>query len=415
VTDAAVPLEASRTQATTSSSDRWVLWGLLGFTLLALNFGSYHVFGDGVNYYSLTQRLLGDGHGGSAYNFGVGLMNAPFYAAAKIAAVGAGHAAKLEAGSITLASIFWVLVAAFLSWRVLVALALPHRGLAVTVAVLGTPVWYYASFSPSYSHAADAAAFAAASWTILGVWSSPSLGWRLGAGAAFGLAIAVRPINVGMTAGALIALLGFRRLRDAAIIALGAAATYLVLASIPYALGLPFGKRTDGTTISGGAVGFAPLSPVRMLFTEHRGLFLWTPVTLLAVVGLALLLRRHAWRGYLVTLTAMGGALLVMNVGLKPWDAGWSFSERYLASPVTLYAVGIAGLLACTRGAVRTAAIVAAVAFTGWSLLLGMNHAFGAEQSDGAFAVATKRSPSAFLHRAWAYSRLRHIVDRVSP
>jgi len=413
VTESVASAAPHQAGARLGRTDKLVLAVLAVFVFFSLNFGADRVFGDGVNYYSLTQRIFGDRHGGSGYNFGVGIMNVPFYGAAKVASVGAGHEQRLERASITIASITWVLLAAILSWWILAKLELPGRPLALAAAIFGTPVWYYASFSPAYSHATDAAAFALASWAMFGLWSSPALAWRLGAAGALGLAVAVRPFNAGVAAGAVFALAAFRHFRDAIIVGVGAIASYLALAAVPYALGLSFTRRVDGTEIADTALGFSPLSPLRMLVTNHRGLFIWTPVTLLAVVGLALLIRDHPSRPFLVTLAAMGAGLVLMNLALKPWDAGWSFSERYLASPVTLYAVGVAGLLASTRAWSHTAAAAAAIIFTGWSLLIGMNHAFGASQSDGAIAVATKRSPSEFVHRAWAYSRLRHVVDKL--
>ena len=66
-----------------------------------------------------------------------------------------------------------------------------------------------------------------------------------------------------------------------------------------------------------------------------------------------------------------------------------------------------------TSGSRRYIVMGVAVAATLWSVFLGMNHAFGASQPDGAFAVAGKRSATQFLHRTWSYSRIRHLVDRV--
>jgi hypothetical protein len=408
----ALPLGKRLTATSRAAGDTTVVAVLAVFLAFSLNFGAYRVFGDGVNYYAFTQRLFGDTSGGTGYNFGVGLMNAPFYTLAKAGSVVVGHAAKLERASITLASISWVLLAALLSWRVLVRLDLPGRALAIAVATFGTPVWYYASLSPASSHAADAATFALAAWALLLVWSSSAVGWQIAAGTALGLGVTVRPFNVGVAAGAVLALAAFRKFRAAAIVAACVAATYLLLASIPFALGLSFTKAISGQSVSGNSLAFAPLSPIRMLFTNHRGLFVWTPATLLAVIGLGLLLRRHPARGFLTTLAAMGAGLLAMNVGLKSWDAGWSYSARYLASPLTLYAVGISGLIFVSRGAARAAVVAAAALCTAWSLLIGMNHAFGALQSDGAWAVATKRTPTEFLHQTWAYSRIRHLLER---
>jgi hypothetical protein len=56
---------------------------------------------------------------------------------------------------------------------------------------------------------------------------------------------------------------------------------------------------------------------------------------------------------------------------------------------------------------------VVIAALSAWSVFLGMNHAFGASQGDGAFTVAAERSPGAFAHRAWSYSRIRHLLERL--
>lgn len=400
------------------ASSRGGFAALAAFGVFSLNFGAYRVFGDGEQYFSFLERLFGDRGGGSGYNFGVGLMNLPFYAAAKVAdAAGAGVGGhSVTAASITIASIFWLLVAGFVTLWLLERLALPGRGLAVGAALLGTPAWYYASFSPSYSHAADAGAFALASAGVWFLWHRPEPAVRVATGGALGLAVAVRPFNVGVVAGCLLALLAFRRYRDVVLTGASALTVFLVLAAVPLALGLSLTSRADGTSVSAGSVALAPLSPIRMLFSLHRGLFLWTPVTLLALIGLALLLREHKERRFLVTLSSMGAGLLLIHVGLGWWDGGWSYSMRHLAAPVVLYGIGIAGLLATARRFRTTAAIV--LAATAWAVFLGMNHAFGARQTDGADEIAGRvlsgeRSPRELVDLTWSYSRSRHVVEAV--
>jgi hypothetical protein len=394
--------------------DRSAVLVTAAYLLFTLNFGAYRVFGDGEQYFSFVQRLFGDRADASGYNFGVGLMNVPFYAAAKLAALVSGISAeRATRASVTFASITWVFVAAAATFYLVRKLRLPAATLATAAAVFGTPVWYYASFSPSYSHAADAAAFSVASVCVWKLWSTQSLWWRAGAGAALGLAVAVRPFNAAVVAGAVIALAALRRLRDAGAVAVAAVAAFCALAAIPLALGLSLTQRADGTDVSAGTVGFAPLSPLRMLFTLHRGLFLWTPVAAVAVVGIALLLRRHPARGFLVTLAAMAAGLLLSYVGLVWWDGGWSFSQRLLSAPVPLYGIGVAGVLAAVSNRRRVIASGGVVVLTACSVFLGMSHAFGARQSDGALELAATRGPGSFAHLTWSYSRIRHVVERL--
>ena len=56
-------------------------------------------------------------------------------------------------------------------------------------------------------------------------------------------------------------------------------------------------------------------APAKMLFTLHRGLFVWTPLTAFATVGFVLLLRRdRRHRPYLAGLAASAVALLVIHI-----------------------------------------------------------------------------------------------------
>jgi hypothetical protein len=387
------------------------------FALFSLNFGAYRIFGDGTDYYSFDQRLFGDTSHGSGYNFGTGLMNAPFYALGHVAKLAGGSiAAHALPASITIASIAYVILSMAICAWLLGRLQLPLRGLVVGAAVLGSPLWYYASFSPSYTHAADAAAFSTAALCLYQALASGGLEWYAGLAAALGLEVAVRPFNVGVVAGCCVALAAQRRVREAIAVGAGAVATFGVLALVPVALGTGLRTRDSGVQVAGGSgvFGFAPLTPVRMLFSDHRGLFIWTPVTLLAVIGYVLLLRHRGEPGrpYLAVLGAMALGLLAVHASLLWWDGGWSFSMRYLASLLPVYALGLGGLLR-EAWAGRKALVVVIASATLWSLFLGMNHAFGASQQDGAAEVATTRGATSFANLAWSYSRFRHLVERL--
>jgi hypothetical protein len=234
--------------------------------------------------------------------------------------------------------------------------------------------------------------------------------WAAAFGAVLGLAVALRPFNVGVVAGAVVGLAASRRVRWALLVGVTSVAAFGALAAIPTALGAGLRTRESGATVASGHVfGFAPLTPVRMLFSDHRGLFVWTPVAFLGVVGVVLYLYRRdsPRRLYVALLAAMAAGLLLIHGSLLWWDGGWSFSMRYLASPVVLYAIGLGTLLTSTRSRLLAAIVVVC---TLWSVFLGMSHAFGASQSDGAVEVATVRGPTAFVHLTWSYSRVRHVL-----
>jgi hypothetical protein len=402
------------------SAEAGVVAALAVWIMFALNFGDYKVVGDGLDYFSFDQRLFGDRPSGSGYNFGTGLLNAPFYGAAKIADslrhVAAGGVGLPEA-SITLASITYIASAAVISTLLLRRLELGFRGWAIAAAIFGTPIWYYGSFSPSYTHAADAAVFAAGAWCLWHLVAERTLTWAVAFGAVLGLATTVRPFNAACAVAAVLILAVQRRVRDAAATGVAAATTYGALLLIPLALGTGLRTRASGAIVAPDHVfGVAPLTPLRMLFSIHRGLYVWTPVTLLATAGfvLALLRARGSARTFLTILGGMALALLLVNVSLTWWDGGWSFSMRYLSSLLPVWAIGIAALLEALRGRARSVAAAAIVAATAWSLFLGMNHAFGgASLHSSAWDVARLRGPESFLHKTWSYSRIRHVTQRL--
>ena len=400
------------------SGARWERFAAPGlFLAFALNFGTYRISGDGVDYYSFVQRLFGDRPAGSGYNFGTGLMNAPFYGAAKVVQAVAGtRADRLLPGSITIASIAYVLLAAALSAWLVRRIGLPHPWFAAVLAVFGSPLWYYASFDPSYTHAADAAAFSLTAEALWQVFERDNLGWRLVCGAALGLEVAVRPFNFSLGVGAVIALIAWKRLRDALLVGCGALLFAGVLLLVPLLLGTGLRTRSDGSVIPASLLTFSPLSPFRMLATDHRGLFIWTPTTLLATIGVVLLLRsRSRFDPFLSTLTAMVVCLLASYAFFAVWDAGWSFSARYLAAPLPFYALGLARLFAIKpRGKrVQVAALIGATVL--WSVFLGMTHGFDTHEfevpaNDGAIELAGTQAHTTFFKLAWTYSELRSVV-----
>lgn len=412
-----------------NSDRRAIAFTVALYVVFAANFGAYRVVGDGVDYFSFVQRLFGDRSDASGYNFGVGLLNSPAYGVAKVAAavVPRLDSADIGQASITVSSIGFVVATALASAWLLGRLGLGHRALAVGGAVFGTPVWYYGSLSPAYAHAADAAVFAAvAACTVLLVARDDRRFAGL-LGAALGLAVAVRPFNAGLVLGACIALVACRRWRDALVVGVASVTTFAVLAAIPLLLGADLNERADGSIVGSPddtavaertVFGFAPLSPIRMLVSPHRGLLVWTPVTIASLVGVVVHLRRRRMPDAVLLLAAMFIGLLLMHVALEYWDGGWSFSMRLLAAPVALYAIGIAALLDSVHGRaqalVRGAVVVAGL----WSVFLGMNHAFGASQDDGAFEIAGRvisreRSLGDLVDLTWSYSRIRHVVEAI--
>jgi hypothetical protein len=130
--------------------------------------------------------------------------------------------------------------------------------------------------------------------------------------------------------------------------------------------------------------GFDPLIPFKMLVSNHRGLFVWTPLTAFAVIGFLLLLRRvREPRTFLWTLLAASIGLLLIHTAWGQWDGGFSFSSRFLTGLFPLFVIGIAEL----RRRLGLWVIPLIAVCVAWSLALAFTHWIGYDgisQKDGA-------------------------------
>jgi hypothetical protein len=405
------------------SSERFatppVLATLVLYALTTVSFGSLRVNNDGAVYYAFAQRLLGEDGGDlpGTRQFGTALYNLPFYAAARATEEVTGLATVLGSPIGEFAIVVGTMVATgltlFLGWRLLVRLELPKGFAVLTLAVAGSPLFYYAVFQPTYKHVVDALLTTALALLMLRVYERADRPWVLALGACLGALLLVRSANVALVPGALVPLLARREARAAMLALLATAATVAVLlgavgalgvstkpgpqpsavavgapqvdASAAFPLGIYWGICEDpGYPLSfsqclHNAVGlwWDPWAPAKMLFTLERGMFLWTPLTALAVLGFALLVReRRGRRAPLVGLGAAALGLLLVHVGWADfWTGGFSFSQRFLASLFPVYLLGVAELVRRWRAPALAALTACAI----YSLLAAFTFFYGWE------------------------------------
>ena len=107
-----------------------------------------------------------------------------------------------------------------------------------------------------------------------------------------------------------------------------------------------------------------------MLVTDHRGLFVWSPIAVVGLAGYVRLLR-HVRRDqvFLVLAAVMGLAILVSYATVPFWDGTWSFSQRFLTPLAPLVGIGVAGL----AGAHRRWTIALGTLATAWTVFLALN------------------------------------------
>jgi hypothetical protein len=321
--------------------------------------------------YGFVQQLYGDASHALGYYFGLGLIEAPFYGLGKlleslgVATMGGNPSrnAMIGLGLGCLSVLVWPLLG-----PVLRGLRLRYPAAVISAAALGTPFFFYATFEPGKSHALDAVLFSAVVYLAFRYFGSerPSPWLPVAIGAVLGVSYTVRYFSGAEGVVLVLVLACYRRWADALRVAITSAAVCLALMAVPLGLGISvFGGGFDTRVLS-----FAPLNPLRMLFTNHRGLFVWSPVTVLAAVGLALLFRgRPEHRRFLTAIVAMGVGIMASYSLVGFWDGTWSFSQRFFTPLLPLVAVGLGGLVdAVPRTAIAAAGICAA-----WSVYLGFN------------------------------------------
>jgi hypothetical protein len=392
------------------------------------------IVGDGVHYYVYLRSLVHDGNldftdeygefnrvttdagkqinttlrtpTGLALNmFAVGpaVAAAPLYLLAHAVSL-AGRAAGtplptdgyglLYEGSFALAGVLASVAAAACAYAAVRRL-LPVGPALVGVAGvwLGGSLLYYTIASPVYAHAFSALGVAA--WFLVWTRLDPRRLWHWAALGVLGGLMATMRWQEGLFALLPAALWGYDVLR-------GRGATAGAL-DVPAGAGPPTGPRWLAMPVYGLglALGFlpqmaawqvlfgAPLAApqgasfftwtdphwLEVLLSPRNGLFTWTPVALLGVVGLALL-TRHTPRWALVGLAAVALQVLVNGL-LLDWWAGAAFGARRFIGGAVFLALGLGWLAALLWPARRWLAIgVVAVLIVLNGLLVGQYSAF---------------------------------------
>ncbi len=289
---------------------------------------------------------------------GSALMAMPFYlVAVALHPSGVPQWAAPFTTAIAAASLLYGLLALALSY------ALARRSLVATLATLtATPLLYYLTAEPGYSHTFSV--FASALFAVVW-WRSPDrspAGWFL-LGLLGGFMGAVR-IQDG--ALAVIAVLDLPRARLRALAMLPG----LLLGFLPQLIAekVIFGTWTPGRG-QFSILEWFPGHYLQVLFSSHNGLFAWTPIALVAVAGWFLLEDRRLRAACL-----LGLAVEVVVAGTQgDWWGGQAFGMRRLLDLTPFFAVGLAAVARRLRPALAWAA---AGALTAWNLLLMANYSY---------------------------------------
>lgn len=345
----------------------------VAWVVLIVNFSALSLpGGDSQVQYAFVQRLFGDRTKAEGYYFGLGLVEAPFYAVGKVLHRSGLHSVSgypVKQATIALGLGLLTVAAWPLLGSVCRGLRLRHGSIAILAAALGTPLFFYATFQPGKDHALDALLFTAAIYLVYRYFQAGAVERWLpfAIGALFGLSYTVRYFN-GAEAVALVLLLAYwRSWRDAIVIGATSAIVCLALFLVPRIYGVPV---FAGGYTADHVLNFAPLNPLRMLFTNHRGYFVWSPVAALAALGYVPLFRRRPEaRRFLVAVIAMALAVIASYSLIAFWDGTWAFGQRFYTPLFPVVVIGLAGLL----DTAPRSATVASVAAAAWTLFLCFN------------------------------------------
>ena len=387
------------------NSQRWALIILvLIFCVFALLFGRIIIAGDGVSYYALTVSLLRDhdfdlenqkqqiknvmapfnpvtAKRASLYSCGFAVVYAPFVTFAEhlgkwFPSLGTWqpyaqnkefpfvHAFGVFFGSFIL--VLLTVIAAFFFLRDYGSP--PWISLFIIALVLvGTPLMFYAFVMPSYSHAADS--FLATAIFFLVFMKRKSNQWSFHVrnvllGIALALSILLRNNNIVLifpAAGGLLFLQRKDGWKRAAVTLLE-----IVFAALPLAIvQIKFNVSQYGKIFATGysvQTEFSFLT--EMLLHPWAGMFIWTPITALALTGLVL---GCIARKPVPVISLIAILTVLLSVQFQPnWWGGCSFGLRFTTHLFLFWVVGLYEL----HVRLRRFYFVPAILCTLWTFIL---------------------------------------------
>jgi hypothetical protein len=261
----------------------------------------------------------------------------------------------------------------------------PAATLSVAALWLGTPLLYYMTLAPAFSHAPGVFAVALLVWLSLRAAARPESSvwaWAV-VGAVGGLAALVREqdgLFLAVPIGVLAHQAIVRRSWAAALsrgAALGLAA---LLAFSPQLLAYrALTGRFGPSRLVARKMTWSSPHLLQVLFDPGHGLFAWSPLLLVATGGLVYLL----WRRRDLTVVLLALALLLqvwINGAVESWTQAGAFGSRRFVSSTPVLAWGLAALLAAVPARRFRLAVLALVLFAWWNV--GLMVQFGLKLMD---------------------------------
>jgi hypothetical protein len=232
--------------------------------------------------------------------------------------------------------------------------------IAVAAALCASPTLYYLVFEPTMAHGLSVFAASLLVWLWLKTGLSGKWARWLAVGLAGGLCALIRPQDGLLLLLPISSVLGLRYRRAlpcASALVLGAAIAFLPqMLTWQATFGRPFAVPQGPEFLQ-----WTRPALLQVWFSIHHGLFTWTPIWVLALIGLAL--APSHMRRLVVAMVAVFLLESYVNAAARDWWAGDAFGARRFLGLFPIFAVGLSAL-AC-RGRERWEG-----AFTGVATLL---------------------------------------------
>ena len=244
-------------------------------------------------------------------------------------------------------------------------------GWATAALLWASPLLYYMTLAPGFSHATSVFAVAALVWTALASRARSGGGWMgwMAVGALGGIAALVREQDALFLAVPL-ALLAVDAIRSGRWAAAALRAVVTVAAAV-----VVFTPQLFAYRAINGAFGPSRLvtrkmtywSPhlLEVLLDPAHGLFVWAPVLLVATIALAVIAIRRR--------DAVAGALLLalllqawINGSVLSWTQAGAFGSRRFVGATVVFAWGLTRAVAALRRRVGPAACAASLVLLVW-------------------------------------------------
>jgi hypothetical protein len=379
---------------------------------------------------------------GRRINFGTlgaALLWAPFYAIADSVTrllnaagrpVAADGYSKPYIAAVAYASAFYGWLALYLSARLVERLArswpaLGSRGVVSAVIVwLGTPLLFYMYVAPPMSHATSA--FAVTLFVTL--WIAVRDRWDVRGVALLGgsaaLMAMVREQDAFFVVGPIVdmawTLARANRERVAPmLLAAAAGVAAAVIAFLPQALAyLALNGRVGPSRLVARKMLWSAPHALEVVASPAHGLFFWTPLAVVALVGLVVLARRFRppMRALGIGLLLAAACQVYVAGSVESWTVAGAFGQRRFVSLTPLLVFGVAAVLAVLherRLATPTASVLLAATIW-WNIALIIQ--FGTGLMDRQRLELSRIAYNTFVvvPRALPSLAWRYLFDRAS-